>query len=178
MPTAYAISVSRETIERATQRDSRHCMIAEAIKEAHPSWEAITVDLATARWTNPRTKKRYICLTPNEGRNAIIAFDGGLPVEPFDLSFRAVQITPIRDREKGANRGRAQVQVSTSGQHTITGGTPIPMGHLAGGVQSSEQVARTARKRNPVKKDEELGVLEVSSGKYRQYGLGQLARFK
>ena len=57
------VKITRELIERATQRDSRHCMIAEAIKAANPRYLNISVDLQTIRYTDPRTRKRYTCLT-------------------------------------------------------------------------------------------------------------------
>jgi hypothetical protein len=183
MATVYSISISEEIIARATQRDSRHCMIAEAIKEANPAWEAITVDLATVRWTSPRTRKRYICLTPNDARNALVAFDQGWEIQPFRISLRPIQITPVELRERDTegnvvrrqNRGRAEIQIESSGQHTIIGGKPLPMGHLAGTVQSSEQVAREAQRRTPPKPAANDNV-RLSSGKWRQYGLQQLAK--
>jgi hypothetical protein len=174
VPADIKVNITEDLIARATQRDSRHCMIAEAIKAEHPHFRNITVDLATIRWTNPRTQKRYICLTPNEGRNALVKFDQGAPVEPFSMSVKAIQVTPAAvkapDGKTRHRRGRARVKPDG----TIEGGKALPMGHLAGGVQSSTNAEGNAQRRNQPEATGDEGNVKLSSGKWRQYGLQQL----
>ena len=85
MPTAYAISVSRETIERATQRDSRHCMIAEAIRDARPDAQFVSVDIQTIRFSIPFKRIRCTYLTPRIAQLALVRFDQGRSLEPFQF---------------------------------------------------------------------------------------------
>jgi hypothetical protein len=144
--TTLKVTVTAPLIERATQRDSRHCMIAEAILAARPDFRHVMVDLATIRWTNPRTAKRYVALTPEKAAVALVAFDQGHEVEPFDLSLTPIQSTPtVKQTETKAEardagrlfpsreqaRGKRKVKVDGNGQPTIEGGAPLPMGELS-----------------------------------------------
>jgi hypothetical protein len=177
----YRVSIKEEEIERGIRRDSRHCMISEAIKRDHPDWTRIETDLATIRWTNPRTKKRYICLTPDSARDALVLYDQGEPIEPFTIAVRPIQITPLRtvnrDSEGGRkvtqSHGRAKVKRHSNGETTIVGGKPLPKGHLSGGAQASESKARHNAKRNPPRPSAKNNV-QLSSGRFRRYGLKQL----
>lgn len=162
---AIKVTITPELVERATQRDSRHCMIAEALKEANPHFQQILVDLATIRWTNPRTKKRYVCLTPEKAASALIAFDQAAPIEPFSFRLAVMQVTAA----KGAPRGRKQID----GQLVIKGGEPLPRGHLRG---SSATTNGARNKRRERAKDEVAALggdesnVKRSSTRYRQYG--------
>jgi hypothetical protein len=158
------VEVTPELVERATQRDSRHCMIAEAIKHQRPEYERIMVDLATIRWTNPRTGKRYICLTPEAAAQALVDFDQGRPIEPFSFNVEPIQTTPAsapRGRKKLTNGGK------------IEGGKPIRQGHLRGDVTSRPDVldrraaAREAQLAQPTGDESNT---QLSSPHYRQYG--------
>jgi hypothetical protein len=97
------VKVTRELIERATQRDSRHCMIAEAIKAANPRYLNIAVDLQTIRYTDPRTRKRYTCLTPQTAGHALVEFDQG----PRGRAIRAHAEAGARRRPEASRPGRA-----------------------------------------------------------------------
>ena len=85
------VNVTPELVERAVQRDSHHCMIAEAIKAQNPHFKNIVVDLQTIRWTNPRTGKRYICLTPEVAGTALVAFDQAEDIQPFSFYLRPLK---------------------------------------------------------------------------------------
>jgi len=176
----YKVAVTEAEIERGVRRDSRHCMISEAIKREHPGWLRIETDLATVRWTDPRTEKRYICLTPDGARDALVLFDQGASIQPFAISLRPIQITPVRTRVRTPDgkivrkqsHGRASIK-NHQGVATIVGGKPLPKGHLSGGVQSTEKAARQTEKRNPPRPSAKNNV-QLSSGKFRRYGLKQL----
>lgn len=163
-PMAYSalkVSVTQPLIERATQRDSRHCMIAEAITAARPEFQRVMVDLATIRWTNPRTGKRYIALTPEKAAVALVAFDQGEEVEPFDLNLVPIQITSGRKvvetraeaeaagrkvPRKSSTRSRRKVSVDTKGQPTIEGGVPLPAGELSNVAKSGRRYRAYGRR--------------------------------
>jgi hypothetical protein len=140
-------------------------MIAEAIKEQNPHFERILVDLQTIRWTNPRTGKRYVCLTPEVAGAALVAFDQGHGIEPFAFSVRTTQITPTA---KVARRTGGHGPKQLDGQMTIHGGRPTRTGHLGGG--SSVKAADKAAKRE--REDPPAGASNVvrSTSRYRQYG--------
>jgi hypothetical protein len=167
------VTITPELVERAVQKDSRHCMIAEAIKLQNPHFKSILVDLATIRWTNPRTRKRYVCLTPEVAGEALVRFDQGQDIEPFAFTLTPIQATPTK--ASGEPRGRKKA-VMHSGQLSITGGHPLRTGHLGGG--SDVYKANEAAKRHEKKNDpDEPAVVEGdesnvrrSSPRYRQYG--------
>lgn len=166
------VNITPELVERAVQRDSRHCMIAEAIKEQNPHYVHILVDLQTIRWTNPKTAKRYVCLTPEAAAQALVAFDQGRPIEPFSFSLRTSQITPTTAAaKKEGGHGHKQID----GQMTIHGGTPTRTGHL-GGSSSVYNANKTAKREAAARADEPAVVsgdesnVKRSTSRYRQYG--------
>lgn len=174
VPQEVKVEITEELIERATQRDSRHCMIAEAIQAMRPDYRNIMVDLATIRWTNPRTRRRYVCLTPERAAAALVAFDQGRPVEPFSVRLSPIQSTPTPERkpregggyETKAARGRKRVRIDG----TVEGGRPIRPGHLQGGasVQAANRAAEHEQERPQPTGDESN--IELSRTRYRQYG--------
>lgn len=158
------VVITPELVERATQRDSRHCMIAEAIKAAKPHYNNILVDLATIRWTNPKTKKRYICLTPEIAAQALVDFDQGREIEPFAFHVAPIQSTPAKKSERGKRTLSA-----TGSQLAITGGEPLVKGHLSGSPSShSNRKANEAKEAALVPED--ASNVKRSSMSHRQYG--------
>jgi hypothetical protein len=147
VPANLKIDVTQELIDQATERDSRRCMIAEAIKEAKPHYERVIVDLQTIRWTNPRTKKRYLVLTPEAVGVALVAFDQGEPIEPFSIWLKPSQVTAIATRERRDDRpagtrggsayraqktrGQKKLVVDNQGRVHVEGGGMPPTGHLS-----------------------------------------------
>jgi hypothetical protein len=175
------IKVPEEIIARACQKDSRHCMVAEAIKEANPKWKNIEVDLAVIRWTNPRTRKRYTALTPQSIRNAIFDFDQGRPVEPFVFNLQHIHYvrSAVGTRRGTTERTHAETErkrqernprVVNDSPTVIEGGPTIPSGHMGGSATSGDAASHKARPTNL----SEGGNVQLSGGRYRQYGLRQL----
>lgn len=168
------VTITEELVERAVQRDSHHCMIAEAIKEQNPHFARILVDLQTIRWTNTTTGKRYICLTPEEAAAKLVDFDQGRPIEPFSFAMRIVQATNAKPGARGRKKLDAQM--------TIQGGDPIITGHLKGGDGSGTPSAARGRKHSERKATANAALKTVeeppseasnivrSSKKYRSYG--------
>jgi hypothetical protein len=174
MATSTRVNVTEPLIDRATQRDSRHCMIAEAIQHAHPEFKNIMVDLATIRWTNPRTKKRYVCLTPEVAARALVEFDQGRAVEPFAFTCTPIQSTPVKQYVKDENgtwrektsRGRKQLRPDG----TISGGKPIKRGHLQGGADVRDANAAAKREKAVAEVTGGESNTKLSGTRYRQYG--------
>jgi hypothetical protein len=148
-------------------------MIAEAIQQQRPEWKQILVDLQTIRWTNPRTSKRYVALTPEAAGSALVAFDQGEQIEPFSFSLEPIQVTAMVSKRRGdgssstrpATRSRKPKMRPDGRLDVVEGGTPLPAGHLRGGgnvdknAAASELLPENAS--NAVK----------SSRRYRRYGL-------
>jgi hypothetical protein len=167
------VHVTEELVERATQRDSRHCMIAEAIQQQRPEWKQILVDLQTIRWTNPRTSKRYVALTPEVAGSALVAFDRGERIAPFSFSLEPIQVTEMK-RHVNADGSTSTVprtrtrkpRMRSDGRlDVVEGGKPLPAGHLRGGGNVAENAA--ASELPP----ESASNAVKSSRRYRRYGL-------
>lgn len=180
------VKVDEPIIARACQRDSRHCMVAEAIQAQHPKWRNISVDVATIRWTNPRTRMRYTALTPDSIRNAIVSFDRGEPVEPFSFTLTPVhrvrssvgttsrrtkteqpELFSEADSERQRQRRKPRIVTASGGRQIVEGGPALPRGHLGGSVTSGHD-------RPGELQVSEAGNVKLSGGRYRQYGLKQL----
>jgi hypothetical protein len=130
------VPVTAEVIEQSEQRDSAHCMIADALRSAVSGARNISVDLATIRFTDRGSEQRFVYLTPPEAQSALIRFDQGETAEPFVFRLRApvqVQPAPTVSRTSG-RRYRSQVAhgvavSSQSGRRSrpvIVGGPPLP----------------------------------------------------
>lgn len=89
------IVVTEEVIAKSTLRDSRHCIIAEAIRLAVPHAQSIAVDLATIRFSDPKQRKRYTYLTPRIAQIELVKFDRGNKTEPFNFMLRAGMVTTM-----------------------------------------------------------------------------------
>lgn len=122
------VDVTEYLIEDSTARDSGHCMIADAVKEAVPDATYISADIQTIRFT--RGGFRYTYLTPRKAQVALIQFDQGEKPEPFAFQLRTGQTTRSGSRAavktgKPQERTEAQqkasedaMEHSTKGFHT------------------------------------------------------------
>lgn len=95
------VVIDPETITGAVRRDSRHCMIAEAIKRAMPELTSVSVDVASIRFTEPKRRVRFTYMTPPIAQHALVDFDQGQQPEPFSFTLnRPAHITrnrPVHD---------------------------------------------------------------------------------
>lgn len=87
------VELTSEGIEAAKQRDSSHCMIAEAVKAAFPGAAYVSVDLQTIRFSDPEKHLRYTYLTPRSAQIALVNFDQGREPEPFAFRLSGGQVT-------------------------------------------------------------------------------------
>jgi hypothetical protein len=171
------IPVTREVIERAERRDSSHCMIAEAIREAVPGATAIAVDLQSIRWSDPVLRLRYVYMTPPVCQVALVSFDQGLHTNPFSFTLARAQILPMGPPgEREARRQRALARGAPAKQ------TPPAMPPAAaGGAPGSTKVFVAGRGMNQVPhvvggKAPPTGALTntVYKGKRRAFGVRTL----
>lgn len=137
------VVVTKDIIDRSEERDSSHCMIAEAVKQAVPNAQKVSVDLQTIRFTDPEKRLRYIYLTPRQAQIALILFDQGKHNDPFTVFLRGAQVVKMGEatapREKGKTPPmpegtRAEFRRPSPGsQHevpVVIGGTAPPTGPL------------------------------------------------
>lgn len=92
------ISVSEAVVEHSKQRDSSHCMIAEAVRESAPYAASISVDLQTVRFSDPEKGLRYTYLTPRKAQEALIDFDQGIQPAEFEFQLTRGQVTVMATR--------------------------------------------------------------------------------
>lgn len=104
------VIVTQELIDAAVRRDSSHCMIAEALRDAAPWGTSPSVDTQTIRISNPEKGFRYTYLTPRVAQYKIRDWDEGKVIEPFDFQLRNGQVTLMNRRKRGdvAPRGKPQ----------------------------------------------------------------------
>lgn len=100
-----SVEITRETWETAIKSASGACLIADPIKQAHPEFSRVDVDMATIRITDPAAGVRYIYLTPQAAQLTLLYFDQGWsqPAERTINLRNAVQVSPIRRQRTGAN---------------------------------------------------------------------------
>jgi hypothetical protein len=98
------IQVTNDIIEAACQGNRRHCMIAEAIRNQIKGATTISVDLMTIRYSMPERGLRYIFHTPRTAQIALMNFDAGKPLEPFEFRLRNGQAVSIVKRIRGGIR--------------------------------------------------------------------------
>lgn len=87
------VQITPEGFERAVRSASGGCLIADAIKDQHPAFSKVAVDMATIRVSDAKTGKRYIYLTPPAAQHLLLSFDQGWPKPPIeDIRIRRSQI--------------------------------------------------------------------------------------
>lgn len=92
------IPITQEIINNAVQRDSSHCVIADAVRAAMPDVTRVTVDLQTIRFTLP-DGSRAVYLTPAHEQMLLVNFDQGVKPEPREMYLsHPIQILPPRAR--------------------------------------------------------------------------------
>lgn len=104
------VIVTKEQIEDSVERDSSHCMIAEAVKAAYPNAKKVSVDLQTIRFSDPEKRSRYTYLTPRRAQVALVQWDQGIKPEPFDLTLRQGQVTFSGSRQVRESKPISEAQ--------------------------------------------------------------------
>jgi hypothetical protein len=115
------ISVLEKHFTEALAKNSSHCAIAFAIRDAVPSARRISVDLQTIRWTDTKKGVRFVFLTPSLAQTeVIIPFDQGEECKPVTFRMRPAWVvragaryqrhTPEPDQLKGTGLKVAEEQ--------------------------------------------------------------------
>lgn len=132
-----SIDIDLETIFEAEQRDSSHCMIADAIKKQMPEASYVSVDLQTIRWTDSAKGLRYIYLTPRVAQVALVKFDQGMHTEPFSFQLRNGQTTKTGRKQDPAQIVGAKGRPGSRGGSVpgINGGKAPPLASLSNSVR-------------------------------------------
>jgi hypothetical protein len=151
------VIVTKEIIATAMPADSGHCMIADALVLSYPAAAFPSADLATIRCSDIEKGLRYIYLTPRSAQEALIRFDQGERPEPFAFELRSGQTTQpskrltvrrsdgskMRPRKrKSRNKSSRLVGTNDGAIPQIRGGSPPPMGALAGGSIGAVRASR------------------------------------
>lgn len=125
------ITVKAGNIDRGMKADSKHCMIADAVSQQVKGASFVSVDIQSIRFSNLKTGKRYIYLTPHVVQQAILQFDRGEMVRPFKFVLWAHEgfEKTLRSRQGNADVYRAKVRRNRN--------------------PKKEAAARAARKRAP-----------------------------
>lgn len=130
------VEVTHEIISQSVQRDSSHCMIADAVRAAFPTATHVSVDLQTIRFSDPDKNLRYTYLTPRSGQIGLVEFDQGIAPVPMRFQLRNGQVTrrnsgrsgAAKSRERGTETPRPDLASArlTSRSGTSTHGETIP----------------------------------------------------
>jgi len=165
--------VTDEILDRAMRKDSRACAIALAIEAARPGLKNVSVDLATIRYTDPKSGKRYIHLTPGIAVHTLTAQDRGVPRKRwkpfyFRLPKTAAYVHEARRTNARKDRGRRLTKASRTTVEA-KGGT-IPREALSNAPTHK-------RKLSPVLEDDvPSNDRAYYMARKRQYGLRALVR--
>lgn len=115
------VDVTPQLIAEAVPRDSGHCMVADAVREAYPDARHISVDVQTIRFSLPDKGIRCTYLTPRTAQVALISFDQGTAPQPFRFTLRGGQVTKMRTHCPGpAPRSEAQRETTRKAQNAST----------------------------------------------------------
>lgn len=151
------VHVTKEVIDQSEQRDSSHCMIAEALKaavrETIPHVRGVSVDLATIRFSDPDRRLRYTYLTPRAAQVALVLFDQGKHNDPFTIFLRGAQVTKMSGAKPPASKAvpampegsaaefRQPSPSSPSAVPVVIGGKTPPTGPLTNTVYRGKRRA-------------------------------------
>jgi hypothetical protein len=150
----HTITVTKEIIKKACQRNSRHCMIAETIKAQIPGATTVTVDLMTIRFSIPEKGLRYTYHTPHLAQDALARFDRGIEVKPITVKLKNGHATSMVKNCKQDGKitqkplhklgGKKMRVIPVSGgtglETQIVGGKPPPLQKPKHGSNSSLRV--------------------------------------
>ena len=102
----FTVRVKRDNIDNAVVRNSSLCMTADAIQQAMPWAKHISVDTQSIRFSDPKSKKRFVFLTPANAQRAILEYDSGQKPAPFSfqLNLDHGYARPMRSQQAGFTR--------------------------------------------------------------------------
>lgn len=89
MSEVVVVQILQDAIDRAIEKDSAHCIVAEALRQTLPNASHVAVDLQTVRWTE--NGWRHVALTPPHAQRIILDFDQGFRSKPCTIRLRTIQ---------------------------------------------------------------------------------------
>lgn len=150
------VGITTTDIQLAVRKNSHRCMIAEAIRRDIPYANRVVVDLQSIRYTDDQAGIRYFFFTPPVAQEALLAFDEGRPVEPFEFDLRK----PAQIRPQGftASMTRARDESVTRKKS----GAPRRSAPL-----DSEMGPREAKRQKAIKQHAQIKLRDTE----REYGI-------
>lgn len=103
------LKVTEDEIRVAVQKDSSHCLWAEAVRVAYPDASHISVDLQSIRFSDRKKRLRYTYLTPRPIQVGIVDFDQGVTPEPVTCLLRNGQVTEMAGTRSNVALSDAQI---------------------------------------------------------------------
>jgi hypothetical protein len=169
---SISVNITEDIIEHSVQRDSSHCMIADAVRALVPDAKWVSVDLQTVRFTDTRDRKRYVYLTPRRAQEALIRFDQGEKSEPFRFFLRDPQVIPLREVNRGHQKRDAEKAEAAAVAKAAT-----PKKKPAAKKAALKNTTHPSdRPRKEGGQPPPTAVLSNAKGRTREFGLRSLAR--
>ncbi len=97
------VEVSAMELATAEKKDSRYCMIAEAIRRLYPELRNVQVDTQAIRVTDRVRREQLTFMTPGTVQVAIVRFDEGDAVRPFEFECREPRVRKMRSLGEAKN---------------------------------------------------------------------------
>lgn len=161
----FIIDVTQEVIDDSIQRDSSHCMIAEAVKRAVPDAGFVSVDLQTIRFTHKKLRRRYIFLTPRRGQVELIKFDQGIKPEPFSMQLQRGQVIDVAERKSNRD-GKERQEAKAESTEALAGPEELD----SKGPEALDQEPAAKKTKRTYKKAEIRGVKSDHDGRAQKIG--------
>lgn len=126
-PPSLRLRIEQHHIDNAQVRNSHHCMIADALRDAMPDAKFISVDLQSVRFSvfdenrfrEERVGIRYFYFTPTLAQVALLKFDQGKKVGPFECTMRSGITKWIRWHEKKEKVKRSHARKGTAKHRVV-----------------------------------------------------------
>src|SRR4029077_4496531 len=131
--------------ERAIRASSGSCLVADAIKDQHPEFSSVKVDVATVRFTDKKQGVRYIYLTPASVAETLLAFDQGWTEDEKSLP-RTIR---IRTGLMVAPITRSASDLKAKAQHRAARITELEAKEQTGNELTGVEKRALSRLRNP-----------------------------
>lgn len=166
------VVVTDEIIQQARPRDSRHCMIADAVRASVPEAKYISVDIATIRFTDQKKGLRYTYLTPRTAQGELVKFDQGVLPPAYSFQLRGAHVTRAGTR-KSKRTERTELQKEAIKKNQKKGQRVSPLMAKQGfathrGVHSDTVPDRIGGKTPPLQVDAET---KIPFSRRRAFGL-------
>jgi hypothetical protein len=118
------VSVTRQILTDAIERNSGHCVFAESVKAACPWATKIAVDLQTIRMSDREKGLRYAYLTPRSCQTALVLFDQGHrdKLHPFRFKLSHAHIARMRE----GSQLHSNTQTGKRRKRKLLGGVHMP----------------------------------------------------